>query len=191
MTKYTKTEEQIGALVAGCRSVFVSKNSDYGPTWRVYRAIALVDKIFIKLQRIRTLQENPVQLVQEVGDDINAELKGVVNYSIMAMINVNDPLENMGDYKNIDTSKLFDQYDAVVAGIAELRAAKNHDYGEAWRGMDVKSITDEMLVKVFRVKHMSQQEEDTETSEPPEENIRDICNYALFALVLRQEAGIE
>jgi len=171
------TSKQYNAVVEECRSLFIKKMSDYGSAWRILRLPLLTDQIFIKAQRIRQLQENTVRKVDE-GE--RGEFIGIINYSIMALIQL-----ELGVVENLDLSieeatKLFDKHSTITK---ELMDNKNHDYGEAWRDMRISSLTDLILQKLLRVKTIENNKGKTLVSEGIDANYQDMINYAIFAII--------
>jgi hypothetical protein len=171
------TSKQYSAVVEECRSLFVKKMSDYGSAWRILRLPSLTDQIFIKAQRIRQLQENDVRKVDE-GE--RAEFIGIINYSIMALIQL-----ELGVVENPDlsTEAATELYDKHIGITKELMENKNHDYGEAWRDMRISSLTDLILQKLLRVKQIEDNKGKTLVSEGIDANYQDMINYAIFAMI--------
>jgi hypothetical protein len=173
----SNTSSEYAASIAICRDIFAKKLRDYGTSWRMFRISSITDQIFIKAQRIRTLESKGVS---KVGDDIRGEYLGIVNYSIIALIQLeltdNDPMELPAD----KAMNLYDKYAKVAF---ELMENKNHDYGEAWRDMRVSSLTDMILVKLLRIKQIEDNHGQTIASEGIDANYFDIINYAIFALI--------
>lgn len=171
------TLTQYDAQVADCRSLFLDKMHDYGTAWRILRPSSLTDQIFIKAQRIRTLQEGGVQKVEE---GIHPEFVGIVNYCMMALVqlelNSDAPMELAPE----EATRLYDQ---AVEQTRSLMARKNHDYGEAWRDMRVSSLTDLILMKLLRIKQLEDLEGAAKVSEGVDAGYMDMANYALFALI--------
>tara|TARA_A100000164_G_C21880683_1_gene760110 strand:- start:443 stop:910 length:468 start_codon:yes stop_codon:yes gene_type:complete len=151
--------------------------SDYGAAWRVLRLPSLTDQIFIKAQRIRGLQTNATQKVDE-GED--SEFIGIINYSIMALIQIQKGIANQPD---LDLKSALELYEHQLEIIFKLMIDKNHDYGEAWRDMRVSSLTDLILQKLLRVKQIEENNGKTTVSEGIEANYHDIVNYSIFALI--------
>jgi hypothetical protein len=180
-TAVTKTERQFDEVVTMCRELFLKKTHDYGTAWRILRTSSLTDQIFIKAQRIRTLEEKGES---KVGDGIEGEFIGILNYAIMGLIQlslpVNTPLE-------LSPHEVLIHYDREVAATRSLMLAKNHDYGEAWREMRVSSFTDLILMKLLRIKQIEDNEGKTLASEGVEGGYRDMVNYAAFALIQLKE----
>ncbi len=173
----TDTSQSYDAVTARCRELFRRKMKDYGAAWRILRLPSLTDQIFIKAQRIRSLQE---KAVRKVAEGERPEFIGIINYSIMALIQLEKGVADMPD---LDPDTALALYDAEVARTKELMEAKNHDYGEAWRDMRVSSLTDLILQKLLRVKEIENNRGKTEVSEGVDANYRDMINYAVFALI--------
>ncbi len=171
------TSKQYDAVIESCRSLFLNKMKDYGCAWRILRVPSLTDQIFIKAQRIRSLQENEVRKVDE---DEKSEFIGIINYSIMALIQLEKGVANQPDLAPKDAIKL---YDVHITATKELMQNKNHDYGEAWRDMRISSLTDLILQKLLRVKQIEDNKGKTLVSEGIEANYQDMINYAVFALI--------
>jgi hypothetical protein len=155
----------------------MKKTRDYGTAWRILRPSSITDQIFIKAQRIRTLEEKKVS---KVGDDIKGEYIGIINYCIIAMIQL-ELDENAATELEPNIVEL--NFDQKVTETKELMFAKNHDYGEAWRDMRVSSLTDLILMKILRVKQIEDNQGQTEASEGVKANYQDMMNYAIFALI--------
>ncbi len=177
----TQTIVQYDAIIGQCRNLFIKKMADYGSAWRILRLPSLTDQIFIKAQRIRSLQENGFQ---KIADDLAGEFVGIINYSIMALIQVELGIASQPDL-NLEKATLL--YDQKVAFTKNLMEAKNHDYGEAWREMRVNSLTDLILQKLLRIKQIEDNQGKTLVSEGIEANYQDMVNYAIFALILTNE----
>ena len=171
------TSEQYDAVVNECRSLFFKKMSDYGSAWRILRLPSLTDQIFIKAQRIRQLQENDVRKVDE-GE--KSEFIGIINYSIMALIQLDLGIVDQPDLNTEEATKLYDKYVKITK---ELMENKNHDYGEAWRDMRVSSLTDLILQKLLRVKQIENNKGKTIVSEGIDANYQDMINYSVFAMI--------
>ncbi|WP_066224518.1 DUF1599 domain-containing protein [Formosa haliotis] len=171
------TSKQYDAVITMCRSLFINKMKDYGCAWRILRLPSLTDQIFIKAQRIRGLQENDVHKVDE--DEVS-EFIGVINYCIMALIQLEKGVANQPDLSTIEASDLYDQ---KIAQTKQLMLDKNHDYGEAWRDMRVSSLTDLILQKLLRVKQIEDNKGKTLVSEGIDANYQDMINYSVFALI--------
>lgn len=171
------TSREYDSVIAVCRALYANKMKDYGAAWRILRLPSLTDQIFIKAQRIRSLQENDVRKVDE---DENSEFIGIINYCVMALINLE---LGVADQPDLDTGKAIALYDEKVALTKNLMLAKNHDYGEAWREMRVSSLTDLILQKLLRVKQIEDNKGKTIVSEGIEANYQDMLNYAVFALI--------
>ena len=175
------TRDQYDEVVKNCKEIFIKKVYDYGTSWRVLRMISIVDQIFIKAQRIRTIQELQEQ---RIADDIAGEFKGMVNYAVIALIQTDKGTSIAEDLPAIEAAELYDEKIRVAK---ELMQDKNHDYGEAWREMSQESFTDLILVKLLRIKQILIHEGKTLISEGIEANFTDIINYSIFALILIAE----
>ena len=172
------TSNQYDAIVTICRDLYSKKMSDYGSAWRILRLPSLTDQIFIKAQRIRSLQENEVRKVDE---DESSEFIGIINYSIMALIQLDKGIAVQPDLNVNEAVKLYDEKISITKNLMEN---KNHDYGEAWREMRVSSLTDLILQKILRVKQIEDNKGKTLVSEGIDANYQDMINYAVFALIL-------
>jgi len=173
----TNTAVEFDEVIAVCRSLFLKKTKDYGTAWRILRPSSITDQIFIKAQRIRTLEEKKVS---KVGEGIIPEYIGIINYCAIAMMQLElsetDPLEM--PFEKVE--RLFEE---KITETRDLMLAKNHDYGEAWRDMRVSSLTDLILMKIFRVKQIEDNEGQTLASEGVKANYQDMLNYSVFALI--------
>jgi hypothetical protein len=178
-----KTSEQYDLVIKDCRDLFVHKMKDYGSAWRILRLPSLTDQIFIKAQRIRQLQESGIRMVEE--DEI-PEFVGIVNYSIMALVQLEMGVSDKPDMEMQEAVRL---YDKQVALTKKLMENKNHDYGEAWREMRLSSLTDLILQKLLRIKQIEDNAGRTIVSEGIAANYQDMINYAVFALILISEKG--
>ncbi|MCF6141966.1 DUF1599 domain-containing protein [Flavobacterium sp. K77] len=172
------TSQEYDAVIATCRSLFVNKMKDYGCAWRILRLPSLTDQIYIKAQRIRSLQENTTRKIDE---DETGEFIGIINYAVMALIQLELGVVEQPD---LEVAKATALYDAKITLTKELMEAKNHDYGEAWREMRVASLTDLILQKLLRVKQIEDNKGKTLVSEGIDANYQDMLNYAVFALIL-------
>ena len=171
------TSKQYDAIINTCKSLFIKKMKDYGSAWRILRLPSLTDQIFIKAQRIRSLQQNGVRKVDE-GEV--SEFIGIINYCIMALIQLEKGIVEQPDLSTDEAIALFDE---KVATTKKLMEDKNHDYGEAWRDMRVSSLTDLILQKLLRVKQIEDNAGKTLVSEGIDANYQDMVNYAVFALI--------
>jgi len=171
------TSKQYNDIIASCRALFKNKMKDYGSAWRILRLPSLTDQIFIKAQRIRGLQKN---VVRKVDEDEVSEFMGIINYCIMALIQLEMGVTEQPDLSDEAALAL---YDKKVAVAQELMDNKNHDYGEAWRDMRVSSLTDLILQKLLRVKQIEDNAGKTLVSEGIDANYQDMINYAVFALI--------
>lgn len=174
----SNTAQQYDAIISICRDLYSKKMKDYGSAWRILRLPSLTDQIFIKAQRIRSLQENEVRKVDE-GE--SSEFIGIINYSIMALIQLD---KGIAEQPDLDVEEAVALYDEKVRLTKELMENKNHDYGEAWRDMRVSSLTDLILQKILRVKQIEDNKGKTLVSEGIDANYQDMINYAVFALIL-------
>lgn len=181
MTTLEQTLTQYDRAFEQCARLFEAKTSDYGTAWRILRPSSLTDQLFIKANRIRTLQETGEALVDE---GIDSEFIGIVNYSLLALIQcnlaANQPLE-------LDPKEAIAMYRSAFEETRALMIRKNHDYGEAWRDMRVSSLTDLILMKLLRVKQIEDHAGATQVSEGIDANYQDMANYAIFALILLEE----
>ena len=173
-----KTSKQYDTVVEKCRDLFQKKMHDYGSAWRILRLPSLTDQIYIKAQRIRGLQENQVRKVDE---DEQSEFIGIVNYSVMALIQLQKGVVEQPDLSVAEAVSLYDEHIAIAKTLMEN---KNHDYGEAWRDMRVSSLTDLILQKLLRVKQIEDNKGKTLVSEGIDANYQDMINYAIFAMIL-------
>ena len=171
------TSNQYDLVVKQCRNMFTKKMSDYGSAWRILRLPSLTDQIFIKAQRIRQLQENDVRKVDE-GE--KSEFIGIINYSIMALIQLELGVVENPDLSSEEATELYDKHILITK---ELMENKNHDYGEAWRDMRVSSLTDLIIQKLLRVKQIEDNKGKTLVSEGIDANYQDMINYAVFAMI--------
>lgn len=176
-----KTSQQFDSVITQCRELFLKKMTDYGSAWRILRLPSLTDQIFIKAQRIRMMQENTVRKIDE---DETAEFIGIINYSIMALIQIE---KGIADQPDLDIAGATALYDQMISRTKDLMLNKNHDYGEAWREMRVSSLTDIILQKLLRVKQIEDNKGKTLVSEGVDANYQDMINYAVFALIQIQE----
>ena len=176
-----QTEQQYDAAIHHCREIFIKKTKDYGSSWRVLRTISIVDQIYIKAKRIRTIQEKNLQ---KIGDDIHSEFKGILNYAIMGNIQL---AAGEGQGQDLSLEEAIALYDEQAAKAKALMQDKNHDYGEAWREMSQESFTDLILSKLLRIKQIISNNGKTIISEGIDANYYDIINYAAFALILIEE----
>ena len=171
------TSNQYDLVVEQCRNLFTKKMSDYGSAWRILRLPSLTDQIFIKAQRIRQLQENDVRKVDE---DEKSEFIGIINYSIMALIQLELGVVENPDLSSEEATELYDKHILITK---ELMENKNNDYGEAWRDMRVSSLTDLIIQKLLRVKQIEDNKGKTLVSEGIDANYQDMINYAVFAMI--------
>ena len=175
------TEKQFEEALADCRTLFEKKLHDYGASWRILRATALTDQLFIKAKRIRSLE---IKKVSMVGEGILPEFIALVNYGIVGLIQLQ---KGFADYVDIDVEEAMAQYDKNAREALELMLRKNHDYDEAWRSMRVSSYTDFILTKIQRVKEIEDLQGETLVSEGIDANYMDIINYAVFGVIKLRE----
>lgn len=172
------TIRQYNEAVQLSKDIFLKKTKDYGTAWRVLRTISVVDQIFIKAKRIRTIQENGTQ---KIDDDISSEFKGILNYGVVGLMQ----LELGADApEELDVDAVESLYNSKIDNARNLMQNKNHDYGEAWRDMSQESFTDLILSKLLRIKQILANKGKTLISEGIDANYYDIINYAIFALIL-------
>lgn len=178
----SNTSRQYDDVIDSAKAIFIKKNHDYGTSWRVLRPISIVDQLYIKAKRIRTIQEGGKQLV---ADDIGSEWLGIINYAVIGLIQI-----ELGDHEveDLDASTCFQLFDKQVSIARELMFQKNHDYGEAWRDMSQESLCDLIIMKLHRMKQIIRNDGKTLISEGLPANFIDIINYAVFALILQTEA---
>lgn len=173
-----QTNTEYTNVINVCRDIFSKKTKDYGTAWRILRPSSLTDQLFIKAQRIRTIQETGEN---KVGENIEDEFVAIVNYCIMAIIQLKETeLKEL----EIPAEEAVELYDKYAKEAFELMERKNHDYGEAWRDMRVSSLTDLILQKIFRVKQIEDNKGATLISEGIDANYFDMLNYSVFALIL-------
>ncbi|SNR77048.1 DUF1599 domain-containing protein [Lutibacter flavus] len=172
-----QTSKQYNEVIEKCRSLYINKLKDYGSAWRILRLPSLTDQIFIKAQRIRQLQQNSTRKVDE-GEV--SEFIGIINYSVMALIQLEKGVVEQPDLSLDEAVELYDKHITITK---QLMEDKNHDYGEAWRDMRVSSLTDLILQKLLRVKQIEDNKGKTIVSEGIDANYQDMINYAVFALI--------
>jgi hypothetical protein len=176
-----ETSRQFGQAITLCKEVFINKMKDYGSSWRILRTPSLTDQIYIKANRIRSIEQKGLHKVDE---GIRPEFIGIVNYSVIALIQLELGLDGNHD---LDPKVALDLYDKHLQSARDLMEDKNHDYDEAWRNMRVSSYTDIILMKLKRIKQIEDKQGETLVSEGVDANYRDIINYALFALIKLDE----
>ncbi|MGB1040913.1 MAG: DUF1599 domain-containing protein [Flavobacteriales bacterium] len=175
------TSQQYDTIISKCEDIFTKKTKDYGTAWRILRTSSLTDQIFIKAQRIRTLEETGIN---KVGESIEDEFIGIINYCVMAIIQIE--LKDNTEME-LETELAQSLYMKYFLEAKKLMERKNHDYGEAWRDMRVSSFTDLILMKLLRVKQIEDNEGSTIMSEGIDANYYDMINYAVFALIQMSE----
>lgn len=180
-TQYNMTtQQQFEQAIALCRDIFVKKMYDYGTAWRVLRIPSLTDQIYIKANRIRSLQTKGVS---KVGEGIVPEFIAIVNYAIMGLIQLELGVTDGTNKDDLHDERMAEAYDKQVEAALQLMLRKNHDYDEAWRLMRVSSYVDFILTKVFRTKQIEEHEGNTLVSEGIDANYLDMLNYAIFAII--------
>jgi len=173
------TATQYDAQVAICRNIFSKKNSDYGTAWRILRPASITDQIFIKAQRIRSIEQKGMS---KVNEGIENEYIGIINYCIIALINL-----QLKENDVLDENTLLAKYEEEINTTKKLMQDKNHDYGEAWRSMRVSTFTDLILMKILRTQQIEDNGGNTLISEGVDANYRDMINYSIFALIRLEE----
>ncbi len=171
------TSQQYDAAIKQCKDIFLKKMKDYGTAWRNLRPRSLTDQIFIKAQRIKSIEEKGAQKIE---DDVKSEYIGIINYCVIALIQLELINDSRLELPYTEVENLFDKH---VSRTKKLMEDKNHDYGEAWRDMRLSSLTDLILMKIFRVKQIEDNEGKTIISEGVEANYMDMLNYSVFALI--------
>ena len=166
-------------VITNCREIFTGKTKDYGTAWRILRPTSLTDQLFIKANRIKTIQETGVN---QVGESIEGEFKAIVNYCVIALIQLKET--DLVELE-LDLNQATLMYDRYMNSAIELMKKKNHDYGEAWRDMRISSLTDLILMKILRIKQIEDNNGQTSISEGIDANYYDMLNYAVFALILQ------
>jgi hypothetical protein len=190
----SNTKQQYTEILQQCKDIFIRKNSDYGTSWRLFRPSSLTDQLFIKAQRIRNIEDSGKN---NVGDDIKSEFLGIVNYTLMALIQLElqgSESSNLADLASPEKDKaeknllrIIEMYDNWSEKTMNLMLLKNSDYSEVWRQMRISSFTDMILVKLARIKQIEDNLGQTTVSEGVEANYQDIMNYAIFALIRMSE----
>jgi hypothetical protein len=179
-----KTSNQYDAVIKNCRAVFINKNADYGTSWRIMRISSIVDQIYIKANRIRTIEDNGTM---KVNEGIEPEFMGIINYCIMGLIQLELVNSKEMDLEQNVIETLYDKY---VLQTKTLMEEKNHDYGEVWRDMLVTTFTDMQLMRVNRMKQILDNKGKTIASEGIESNLMDMINYSVFALIKLSAPGL-
>ena len=175
------TSKQYDTAISKCKDIFIKKMKDYGTAWRILRTSSITDQIFIKAQRIRNIEDKGTQ---KISEDIRSEYIGIINYSIIGLIQLDLKTDIRMDLPANEVSILFDKYAKEAKNLMEN---KNHDYGEAWRDMRVSSLTDLILMKLLRIKQIEDNKGETLISEGVDANFHDMINYAIFALIKLSE----
>ena len=174
----TTTSTEYDAVIVAAKDIFLKKAQDYGTSWRVLRPISVADQIYIKARRIRMLQEGAAQMV---ADDIPAEWKGIINYCVIGLIQLQIHDDDIEDLPISECELLYNKWVAACKNLMEM---KNNDYGEAWRQMSHESFADLILMKLYRMKQIIRNNQKTLISEGLDANYMDMLNYAVFAMIL-------
>lgn len=180
-TEQARTDSQYDAVIHNCLDLFTKKTADYGTAWRVLRPISITDQIYIKAQRIRTIQEKGTQ---RVADNLDGEFIGIINYAVIGLIQLELPTDASED---LEITETVNRYRRQIEMAKTLMQDKNHDYGEAWRSMSQESFTDLILMKLHRMRQIIANGGQTLVSEGLDANYFDIINYAVFATILRHQ----
>jgi len=175
------TQSAYARAIESCKQIFLNKTRDYGSSWRVLRTISIADQLYIKAQRIRTIQELGNQ---KVGDDISSEFRGIVNYGVIGLIQLD---MNSASPEELSLKQTEEYYDRKIDLVRRVMMDKNHDYGEAWRNMSQEGFVDLIMMKLMRIRQILSNEGKTLISEGIDSNFTDIINYSLFALILIDE----
>ncbi len=176
-----KTATQYDTAISLCKDIFIKKMKDYGTAWRILRTSSITDQIFIKAQRIRNIEDKGTQ---KISEDVKSEYIGIINYSIIGLIQLGLKNDTRMELPAEEVSKLYDTFSNEARNLMEN---KNHDYGEAWRDMRVSSLTDLILMKLLRIKQIEDNKGETIISEGIDANFHDMINYAVFALIKLNE----
>ncbi len=181
-----QTNQQYQSVIAKCREVFLKKAADYGPSWLIFRMPSVTDQIYIKAERIRSLQQTGIN---KVGDTEADEFSAIINYCVIAalLLKVQENPDTAAAWKDTDT--LAQAYEDAIRDAFDTMQAKNHDYGEVWRKMRISSMTDLILVKIQRIKQIEDNEGRVSVSEGVGSNYVDILNYAVFCLIRMSETA--
>lgn len=171
-----KTADQYRKVILNCRSIFEKKGKDYGTAWRILRVSSLTDQLFIKAQRIRTIQETGEN---KVGESVEGEFIAIVNYCVMGLVQLDLGTAS----EEMSMEEAMRRYDEKTEESFQLMEMKNHDYGEAWRDMRISSLTDLIMMKIMRTKQIEDNQGKTLISEGIDANYLDMLNYAVFALI--------
>lgn len=176
-----KTSSQYDSAISVCKDIFLKKMKDYGTAWRILRTSSITDQLFIKAQRIRNIEDKGTQ---KINEDITSEYIGIINYSIIGLIQLGLKNDERMELPADEVSKLFDKYSKEAKSLMEN---KNHDYGEAWRDMRLSSLTDLILMKLLRIKQIEDNKGETLISEGVDANFHDMINYGVFSLIKLNE----
>lgn len=171
------TQQQFEQVMAECRELFSKKLHDYGAAWRIMRPSSVTDQIFIKANRIRSIETKGIALIDE---DIRGEFVAIVNYGIIGLIQLE---LGYADFNDLNSEQVLSYYDKYAKTTLELMVKKNHDYDEAWRSMRISSYTDLILMKIYRTKQIETLAGETLVSEGVDANYMDMINYSVFGLI--------
>lgn len=177
MDPVTRTQKEFESVIGTCREIFLAKLKDYGTAWRILRTSSITDQIYIKAQRVRSIDDKGAS---KVAEGIKPEFIGIINYSVIALIQIELGVHDKFTLDPGDANVLYEKY---VTAARDLMLNKNHDYGEAWRNMRLSSLTDIILMKLMRIKQIEDNQGKTFISEGVDANYYDIINYAVFALI--------
>lgn len=181
ITNLTPTSTQYDEIISRCKDIFLKKNKDYGTAWRILRQTSITDQIYIKAKRIKSIEEKGIQKIDE---NIDNEYVGIINYCIIALMQMDlEPNEDT----EIAIDRLENLFDDFAKRAKNLMEDKNHDYGEAWRDMRISTYTDLILMKLLRIKQIEDNMGKTLISEGVDANFFDIINYSIFALIRLKE----
>ena len=176
-----KTSTQYDTAITACKDIFIKKMKDYGTAWRILRTSSITDQIFIKAQRIRNIEDKGTQ---KINEDIRSEYIGIINYSIIGLIQLTYKNDERMELPADEVNSVFDKCTKEAKNLMEN---KNHDYGEAWRDMRLSSLTDLILMKLLRIKQIEDNKGETIISEGVDANFYDMINYAVFAMIKLSE----
>jgi hypothetical protein len=176
-----KTSNEFDNAIKTCREVFIKKHKDYGTSWRIMRVSSILDQIFIKATRIRTIEENGMM---KVNEGIEPEYMGIINYCVMGLIQIELKNETEIELSGERVATLYDKY---IKACKDLMMEKNHDYGEVWRNMQVSTFTDMLLMRIHRMRQILENDGKTIMSEGIDSNLMDMVNYSVFALIRMKE----
>ena len=175
-----QTSLQYDQIIAQCKSIFEAKSHDYGTSWRVMRPLSIADQIYIKAQRIKTIEEKGTN---QIDEGIESEFMGIINYCVIGLIQLH---KDFNEEQEIEVNVLMERYNYYILETKNLMLKKNHDYGEAWRNMLVSTFTDMILMRILRIRQLLSPTSATKVSEGADSNFQDMLNYSVFALIQMQ-----